>query len=261
MRLEQGLGSSDARRRLFARFEAGEFARFSECERIEYFIYLSRPARNVDVKTAAESMLALFGGFAQTLTATSKEIARAEEMGPALAMRYVKLGKLLRLMYSKEEFLRPEKLLTVEDARKWMQEFYPLSEKPCTWQLCLNDGHYPVWARQIVPSRAWEFDDFYEGSLEDARMSHARHVILAQFCGRDPASVKPYDKKHAMLQKERLEKIGCTLVDVLLLDDSGAAVSMYERGMLRHEGMVDCATYFADEEQGIKILRPEDMRG
>jgi len=223
------------REKLLGRVMLGGFNALTEAEKIEFYLHACRPKRGSDVQRIAESMLETFGGIADVVFLGERELTRAEGMYPALAKRFTNLGRLIQAYARYERVYQKVYIRNIMELCRYALPLYRRSSFPGTWQLCLNEAFELVYEHKIVPSRAWGEEDAVENSLMDAECARAKYVIIVQMCGRELASPKPYDRKHARLHAERLREINCVLLDVVLVDE-GKITSMYELGMIKPLG-------------------------
>lgn len=203
----------------------------AEEEKIEFYLGCYKPKKNLDLQALARRMAEKFGTLADIALLSPAELMQAEGMYRALAERFSNLGKLLRTFVRYEKVYQKVYIRSVVELIRYILPLYRISSYPGTWQLCLNEAYELIYQREITPSRAWGEEDAVENSLSDAHFSSAKYVIIVQMCGREPANPKEYDKKHAKIHAQRLQEIGCGLLDVALVDE-GQLTSMYELGMI-----------------------------
>lgn len=203
----------------------------TEAEKTEFYLGCYKPKKNLDLQALAERMAEKFGTLADTVLLSPAELMQVEGMYRALAERFCGLGRLLETFARYESIYQKIYIRSVVELFQYILPLYRVCSYPGTWQLCLNEAYELVYQREITPSRAWGEEDAVQNSLSDAHFSSAKYVIIVQMCGREPASPKPYDKQHAKIHAQRLEEIGCRLLDVALVDE-GRLTSMYELGMI-----------------------------
>lgn len=223
------------REQVLGKMMLGGFESLTEAEKIEFYLHKCRPKKGTDVQAISVLLLETFGGIADVIFLTEKQLLQAEGMYPALARRFTNVGRLVKAWAKYEQVYRKVYIRNIVELCRYVLPLYRRSEYPGTWQLCLNEAFELVYENEIVPSRAWGEDDAVENSLLDAEFVHAKYVIIVQMCGRELANPKPYDKKHARLHAERLREAGFVLLDVVLVDE-GKITSMYELGMVKPFG-------------------------
>lgn len=221
----------------------------SDAEQVEFYLYYYQIKKDLDARALAERMVEKFGDMANLALLSAKELMQVEGMYPALARRFTNFGELLKSYVRYERHYKPIHIRNIIEMCRHVLPLYRASAFPATWQLCLNADYELIYQREIAPSIGWGEEAYIEEGLFDAEYSSAASVIVVQMRGTQFADPKPYDKKHAKLYAERLEKIGCRLLDVVMVDE-GKLVSMYELGMIRPDGkkVADRQVYFDENK-------------
>ena len=203
----------------------------TEEEKIEFYLGCYKPKKNLDLQLLARRMAEKFGSLADMVLLSPAELMQVEGMYRALAERFSNLGKTIRTFARYEKVYQKIYIRSVVELFQYILPLYRISSYPGTWQLCLNEDYELIYQREITPSRAWGEEDAVQNSLSDAHFFSAKYVIIVQMCGREPANPKEYDKQHAKIHGQRLQEIGCRLLDVALVDE-GRLTSMYELDMI-----------------------------
>lgn len=228
------------------------FDSLTDAEEVEFHLYYYKPKKGMDVQALAQRMVEKYGDLSRLALLGVRELMQVEGMYRGLAQRFTNYGKLLRKYVRYERIYQRDYIRNITELCRYVLPLYRKSPLPGTWQLCLNETYEVIYGCEIAPSLAW--GEYMDEALTDAQYSSCKYVIIVLMCGRQFADPKPYDKKNAKLFAQRLEEIGCWLLDVVLVDE-GKLTSMHEEGMLTKTARKrsDRQVYTAEAE--LKVIK------
>ena len=188
-------------------------------EIMEFLLYYAIPRQ--DVNAMAHRLIERFGSVEAVLHAEVPELMQVEGMGRRNAEYLARVGEAASACAA----LTPEDRLPVTNFLEVFRYAATLARRlppPCFVQICLDRELRVLYQRTLCPSRAWGEPATLREALSDVLSTGARNVILMEFVGRLNSVPEDYDLERAQAYAAALGAAECTLLDLLIVGDSGA---------------------------------------
>lgn len=216
------------RQRLRNRVEAEGIEVLKPHEIIEFLLCYTIPRQNVN--HLAHNLIDHFGSVDAVLRADAQQLGQVSGIGRHTADWLMKIGEVLRHGSRTQSSDRPQ-LKNYLSIYRYAAQLRCTHTPQCSLQLCLDFSNRLVYQCEITPSLAWGEISTLRSALHDMFVSRAKYAVIVQMTGSLHARVHNYDLAHIRTYAETLNAAGCTLLDVLLVND-------YEIFSLRSEGHI-----------------------